>query len=154
MLYHSLSSKAPTARNILIGSGKTDYTAYLFAGKRYGKSETHANFGYTIVGQPSGVEMKNIYNFALAEEYHLNNKFDILGEVLTNTFSLKGESVDSNEPTVTPEATGGEVIGTVGFRYYFRSNMAFSLGVSYDNNHALLFRPGLSSYFKSLRRRH
>ena len=146
--------KVPTARNILIGTQKADYTGYLFASKRYGKYETHANFGYTIVGQPSGVELKNIYILALAEEYHLNKRFDLLGEVLANTSSLKGEGVDSNEPSVTPEATGGEVVGTIGFRYYIRSRVAFSLGVTYDNNHALLFRPGLSFYFKSIGARH
>jgi hypothetical protein len=145
--------KAPTARNILIGTGKPDYTAYIFASKRYGRFETHANVGYTIVGQTSGAELKNVYNFALAEEFHMNKKFDLLGEVLVNTSSLNGASTDSSEPTVMPETAGKEVVGTVGFRYYVRSKMAFSLGVSYDNNHALLFRPGFSFYFNSLSHR-
>ena len=37
--------KAPTARNILIGSGQTDFTGYMIASKRLGKFDTHANLG-------------------------------------------------------------------------------------------------------------
>jgi hypothetical protein len=135
--------KIPTARNTLIGTGKADYTPFLLISKRFGKFDTHANIGYTIVGEPSGVELKNIFSFALAVEYNLNEKFDIVGEILGNTSS---SAVGAENP-VAPEATGGTVSGLLGSRYYVRPNFFLSLGVGYDNNNAVLIRPGLTFQF-------
>lgn len=142
--------KLPTANDILIGTGKTDCTGYLIASKRFGKFDTHANISYTIVGEPSGVQLNNIFGFALAEEYHLNKKFDIVGEVFGNTSSspdTREGSSSGNENVVVPEAAGGEVVGTLGTRYYLYPNLFLSLGISYDNNRAVLIRPGLTFWF-------
>jgi Putative MetA-pathway of phenol degradation len=76
--------KAPTARDALIGTGKTDFAAYLFASKRFGKFDTHANVGYTFVGKPAAVQVSNTANFAFAVEYFANKKVTLLGEVLVN----------------------------------------------------------------------
>ena len=135
--------KIPTADDILIGTGKTDYTGYLIASKGFGKFDTHINIGYTIVGQPSGVHLNNIFQFALAEEYHLNEKFNIVGEMLSNTSS----SPSGNENTVVPEAGGGELVGMLGARYYARPDLFLALGVIYDNNGAVSIRSGLTYRF-------
>lgn len=66
--------KISTARNTLIGTGKTDYTGYVIASKRFRRLDTHANAGYTIVGQPAGTSLNNFFNFALAGQYHVNNR--------------------------------------------------------------------------------
>lgn len=71
--------KFPTAKDKLIGTGKTDYTGYLIASKRVGK--------------------------------------------------------------------GGELTGMLGARYYVQPNFFLSLGVTYDNNNAILIRPGLTVKF-------
>jgi hypothetical protein len=47
--------KAPTAKNTLIGTGKTDFTGYIILSKRFGRFDTHGNFGYCIMGKPAGV---------------------------------------------------------------------------------------------------
>src|ERR1700687_6101869 len=140
--------KAPTARNAIIGTGKTDFAAYLFASKRYGKFDTHANIGHTFVGKPAGTQLDNIINVAFAGEYFLNRKLDLVAEFLANTSSGAGEaSASSNPSPSTPEAAAGELVGMVGFRYHLRPNVAFALGINYDNNHAVLIRSGVTFNF-------
>jgi len=64
--------KLPTAHNRLIGTGKTDFTAWAIASKRFGRIDLHGNLEYTIVGKPAGTHLKNIIDYALAEEFHLS----------------------------------------------------------------------------------
>ncbi len=142
--------KFPTARDILIGTGKPDYTLTLVASKRFGNFDTHVNFGYTIVGQPGPIHLDNIFDFAVAQEWHaIPATFDVVAEFLANTASAP-ESPEGSATTtagadqITPEAAGGEMSGMIGVRYYFFSNGFASLGVSYDNNQAVLFRPGVT----------
>jgi hypothetical protein len=137
--------KIPTANDVLIGTGKTDYTAYFISSKRFGKSDLHGNLSYTALGDPAGVQLRNIYGFAVAEEYHVNKKIDLVGEFLATTSAL-AEGIDGSESTVAPEAAGSEIVGLLGARYHFK-NMLISFGVTYDNNNAFLFRPGFSLKF-------
>jgi hypothetical protein len=141
--------KVPTARNTLIGTRETDYTVYLIASKRIGKFDTHVNIGYTIVGKPAGASLKNIVPFAVAEEYFVSQNWVLLGEVLANTASTASgdTSTLSNLSGVVPEAPAGELIGMVGFRRRIREHLFFTFGVNYDNNGAVLFRPGLTFDF-------
>jgi hypothetical protein len=140
--------KPPTARNAIIGTGKTDFSGYLFASKRHGKSDMHANIGYTFVGKPSGTQLDNVINVAFAEEYFLNPKIDLVAEFLANTSSGAGEASALNNPNQsTPELVAGELVGMVGFRYHFRPDTAFAIGINYDNNHAVLIRAGLTFDF-------
>jgi hypothetical protein len=141
--------KAPTARSILIGTRKTDFALYLIASKRAGKFDTHANVGYTIVGKPAGAQLTNFFNFSLAEEYFANQRWTLLGEVLVNSGSSP-ETVTgtvSPAPIVTPEISSGELVGMLGFRYRIQDRLFFTLGVNYDNNHAVLIRPGITFSF-------
>ena len=48
--------KFPTAKNSLIGTGKTDYAGILIASKKLGRVDTHLNLSYTFVGQPAGTK--------------------------------------------------------------------------------------------------
>lgn len=140
--------KIPTAKSKLIGTGKTDYAGYLIASKRFGRLDTHANLGYTIVGQPAGTSLDNIFNFALAGQYRVNDRYEVFGEILGNTVSTPGAADGSSgENTVTPEASGGELVGTLGAGTYIKSKLFLFFGVSYDNNNAILFHPGLTLRF-------
>jgi hypothetical protein len=139
--------KFPTAKNTLIGTGKTDYTIYLIATKSMGKFENHVNVGYAIVGQPAGVELNNIYNFAVASEFHLNKKFDFVGEILGNTSAMPQEGNTEIEKSTSPEISGGEIVGMLGVRYFLNSSVFAALGVTYDNNNAVLIRPGFTCFF-------
>ena len=138
--------KFPTARKALIGTGKADYSAFAIASKRLERLDVHGNLGYTIVGRPAGVRLRNIINYAIAEEYHFSPKLDIVAELVGNTSST-GDTVEgssSGSGTLPPEAAGAENAILAGVRYYVRSSLFFSLGLSYDNNHALLIRPGVT----------
>lgn len=142
--------KAPTARNILIGTRRTDLAAYLIASKRVGKFDTHLNMAYTIVGKPVGVPLDNIFNFAAAEEYFVSRKWVLIGEVLANTASTAGggEGITlGNQGGISPEAPAGEVVGMLGFRYRIRDQIYFAFGVNYDSNGAVLFRQGFTFNF-------
>ena len=50
-------------------------------------------------------------------------------------------------PGIPAEATGGESSAMVGMRYHVTPSLFFALGVSYDKNHALLIRPGITYRF-------
>jgi len=138
--------KFPTARNTLIGTGKTDLAGYLIASKRLGRFDTHANLGYTIVGRPSGAQLKNVFNFALASELSLGTRSELYGEILANTASSSApEPTGPVQPgTSTPEAPSGEIVTSVGVARYVVPSLRLSLGLSVDNNGAVLFRPGFT----------
>ncbi len=138
--------KFPTARSSIIGTGKTNFAGYLIASKLLGRFDAHVNFGYTIVGKPAGAPLKNIFNFALGSEFRLSPVNALFGEVLGNTASTSaGESGAGIAPgTTTPEAPSGEIVATVGYARYLFTSLRLSVGVSVDNNGAVLFRPGFT----------
>ena len=142
--------KLPTTKNTLIGTGKTDFAAYIFASKRFGKFDTHMNVGYTFVGKPKNIAVSNTLNLAFASEYSATKKFSLVGEFLVNGIGRKEAVVvpGTPPPTVAPEAAAGELVGTIGFRYKIKPNVSFSLGVSRDNSGATLLRPGITYTFK------
>jgi hypothetical protein len=139
--------KAPTAKNVRIGSGRADYSLYLIGSKRTGLWDTHANLGYTVIGRPAGVQINNIMNFALGEELHLSRSWELVGEVFGGTAALK-EGADqplvSKESVLTPEIGGGEFIGMLGARYRAVDGISYSLGISLDSNRAVLVHPGIA----------
>ena len=137
--------KFPTAKNRLIGSGKTDYTGYLIASRRRGRFDTHANIGYTLIGQPSSVKVNDTLFLALGEEVTLSERFDLLGEIFGNTSALPETPEGSGgESALTPEIGGSEVVGMVGVRYHPRRDIGCYLSICYDNNQAVLVRPGVT----------
>jgi len=142
--------KLPTAGNRKIGTGKTDGTLWAIASKRLGRLDVHGNLGYTVIGKPSGTHLKNIIDYAIAEEFHLSPQYDIVGEFLGNTSST-GETVEGapapSGPPIPAEAASGETSAMIGVRYHVNAKLFVSLGVSYDNNHALLIRPGITWRF-------
>jgi len=137
--------KVPTAKNLRIGSGETDYTVYLIGGKRSGRWDTQVNVGYTFVGAPPGVDVKNTENFAVSEEYRLKERWELVGEVFGHTAAQSGGE-GAGTPTTVPGGTeigGAEVVGAVGARYSI-DGVVYSLGLSLDNNGAVLIHPGIA----------
>jgi hypothetical protein len=135
--------KFPTTNNRLIGTGRTDYAGYLIGSKRFGKLDTHADIGYTIVGRPAGALLKNIWNFAFGWERSLGASSELYGEFLGNTAA--SATPESTTPgTTTPEAPSGEFVASLGLARYVIPNLRLSLGLSIDNNSAVLFRPGFT----------
>jgi hypothetical protein len=145
----ALEEKLPTARNSLIGTGKPDHAAYLIASKRFGRFDTHANVGYTIVGSPSGLALSNRIMGALASELTLTPSTSLYGEVLASTAAGGGEgAVPVPGTPVAPEASGDEIFGTLGIAHSFLSGSRLSLGLTRDNVGAVQIRPGITLWFR------
>lgn len=144
-------AKLPTAKNRLIGSGKADGTFYLIGSKRLGRFEMHGNLDYAVIGRPSNADVQNVVGGAFALECHYKPGVDLVGEIYGSTAALR-ETADGplsgSESAVTPEIGGGEVVGMLGARYAISPGVDCSLGVSYDNNKAVLIQPGITVSFR------
>lgn len=141
--------KVPTARNNLIGTGKPDHAAYIIASKRFGRFDTHANVGYTIVGSPRGQSLSNRIMGALATEFAVTPATALYGEVLASTAAGGGEGVATAPGTpVVPEASGDEIFGTIGLAHAFTRGSRLSLGLTRDNVGAMQIRPGITLWFR------
>ena len=133
--------KVPTARNVAIGTGRSDYAIYLTESKRLGRLDTHAHVSYTFVGQPPGVQLGNIFGYGVAGMFRTWSQVDIFGELLGNSASTPGGEGTGIAPVV-PEAAGGEVVATGGVAFRARPWMTLYASESRDNVGALLLRTG------------
>ena len=145
--------KFPITHNPLIGTGKIDYSPYLIASKTTGKFFTSINFSYTILGKPSGAQIQNIFGYAAGTIFKLSKKNILFGEVYGNTSALIGGETPEGQIPLTSstiqisELTGGETVGAIGYGFYLKKELFFSIGINYDNNAALLIRPGIEWKF-------
>jgi len=139
--------KLPTARDSLIGTRHTDFTAYVIASKRFGRLDAHAHVAYTVVGKPAGVALDNVIAFALAGVYRPNTQVEWFGEVLGSTAASGGSESGAGGAAV-PEVSGGELVGTLGAGKHIGAGLLLYLAVSYDNNAAVQLRPGLTLRFR------
>ena len=141
--------KIPTAHNNLIGTGKPDHAAYIIASKHFGRFDTHANVGYTIVGSPRGQSLSNRIMGALATEFAVTPATALYGEVLASTAAGGGEGAATASGTpVVPEASGDEIFGTIGVAHAFTRESRLSLGLTRDNVGAMQIRPGITLWFR------
>lgn len=99
---------------------------------------------YSLLGAPSGVKLDNVFSFALAGEYSLNEKWDLLAEGFTTTDAHAKATLGG---VVSQEIAGAETVGMLGARYHLSPAFTLALGVTYDNNNATLFRPGVTWKF-------
>ena len=141
----SAEVKLPTAKDSLIGTGKTDFTPFLILSKTTGRFFTSLNLSYTLLGKPKNVVTNNLFNFAAGTVFELSSKSILFGEFYGNTSALGGAEIPEipGNPQKTTEISGGETVASAGYGYSISRNLLLSLSVSYDNNHALLFRPGI-----------
>ncbi len=144
--------KIPTAKSTLIGTGKTDYTPFLIMSKTTRRFYTSMNLSFTFLGIPTGVVANNLFNYALGTIFTASQKSILFAEVYGNTSAVGGaetpEGIAVNNPNVSSqEISGGETVGAFGYGYYLKKELLLSLGVSYDNNNAILFRPGIELKF-------
>ncbi len=141
----SAEVKLPTAKDSLIGTGKTDFTPFLIASKTTGRFFTSLNFSYTFLGRPAGITANNLLNYAAGTVFELTKKSILFAEVYGNSSATGGADVAEipGNPQKTTEISGGENVGSAGYGYYINRNLLVSFGVSYDNNRALIFRPAI-----------
>jgi hypothetical protein len=135
--------KVPTARKTSIGTGQYDFAGFLIMSKRFGRVDTHLNGGYTIIGRPPGANVSNIFSFAVAAKWYVTDRIDLFAEVLGNT-AASPEAEATASAAAPAELTGGELVGTVGGGFLVVPWALVSLGVSYDNNQAVLIHPGVT----------
>ncbi len=131
--------KLPTAKNSQIGTQKADFAGYLIMSRHMGQWDLHANLDYTRPGNPTGVKLRGIFGAALAVEHALGTRTEVFAEVLGNT---SASTVENPEGSATPEIAGGELVGTVGLAHQIVTGLQLALSLSYDNNNAVLLRPG------------
>jgi hypothetical protein len=132
--------KLPTAGNAAIGTGKTDVAGYLILSKGFGHLDVHVNGSYTVVGKPDNVmTVDSIFGFAVAAKYFVG-KLDLFGEVYGNT-AASGEGEGSTGGAA--ELAQGELVGAVGAGYQIADTVLVHVGISLDNNAAVMFHPGL-----------
>jgi hypothetical protein len=134
--------KVPTTKDPIIGTGGTDFRVIGIASKRFGRVDVHANLGYTFVGGYRGSHLGNVFDYALAAEYILTNRVTLMSEVL-GTLSSGKEDL----PGSAQEAASNSVTGLLGAEYRLTPGLGIELGVTYDNNHAWLFRPAVTIRF-------
>jgi hypothetical protein len=134
--------KIPTARNVAIGTGQPDAALYLTESKAFGRRfDTHAHVSYTIVGQPAGVQLGNIFGYGVAGVFRAMSRVDVFGELLGNSASTPGGEGTGTAPIV-PEAAGGELVATGGVALRARPWLVLYVSESRDNTGALLLRTG------------
>jgi hypothetical protein len=75
--------KWPTARRGDLGTGETDYGIGAVVSKEFVQFDLDLNAGYTFIGSPPGVPLKNTLEFSLAMEWHLTPTLDIEAEAVT-----------------------------------------------------------------------
>jgi hypothetical protein len=143
--------KIPTAQNSMIGTGEIDYTPFLILSKATGKFFTSVNLSYTFLGKPEGVVANNLFNYAIGTIYKISPRSILFAEFYGNTSAFGSEAPEgaiSTDPNLnTTELSGGENVGSIGYGYYLKKELLLSFGVSYDNNNAFLFRPGIEWKF-------
>lgn len=132
--------KLPTAGNTAIGTGKTDVAGYLILSKRLGALDVHLNASYTVVGKPdNAMTINNVFGFAAAAKYYLD-RFELFAEVFGNT-AASGDG--ENGSGGTAELAQGELVGAIGAGYRLGDSVLIHLGVSLDNNAAVMVHPGV-----------
>lgn len=144
-------AKIPTARDQLIGTGKTDYSLYAIATRKWSSVQIHANVSYTFVGSPAGTRLRNIWGGAFATEYFRTSALEFFAEVLGTTASApEGEGGDSQTrgAVLIPEAAGGEAAASLGAAYRVGPRTRMSLGVTYDNTRAWQLRPSITLWLR------
>lgn len=149
-LAFALETKLPTTKNVRIGTGQTDVTGYGIASRRFGRMDTHANLSYTVLGQPQGVTLNNVWGGALGAELELGTRWVAFGEMLGATAATPegGDTPGTTAAQLAPEVGGSEWFGTLGLGMKPRPDLLLSLGVTYDNNNAVMFRPGVTLWLR------
>jgi len=138
--------KLPTARNRSIGSGKTDYTPFVVASKSTGPFFTSLNLGYSFIGKPQGVNASDQFNYALGTIFTVTPRNHLYAEIYGNTAATELPETASTTSGAA-ELSGGELVGAIAYGHVFLEGLEISLGLSYDNNNAVLIRPGLEWKF-------
>lgn len=74
--------KFPTASHAALGTGTTDFSLGVIAGKEFVHTDLDLNVIYTFVGSAPGENLQNTIEASLALEWHISRSLDLVGELL------------------------------------------------------------------------
>ncbi len=106
-----------------LGSGEVDYTLTGIMTREIRKFTTHVNFGYTIVGEPEGEKLDDIFSYGLAIEYPINEKLNIAGEI-------------TGETTFDGDFDDNPCGGLVGLNHALSEMVTFDCGLGFEISEA------------------
>lgn len=106
-----------------LGTGATDYGITTILTKAFKKTIAHLNLGYTYVGAPEGQAHDDVFSYALALEYPLNDKLNLVGELSGET-NFEGDFDDN------------AFAGLAGFNYSLSDTATFDFGVGWGISEA------------------
>jgi YadA-like membrane anchor domain len=103
-------------------------------------------------GKQAGVVANDLFNYAIGTIFAISPRSILFAEFYGNTSAVGGGEtpegdISTNPNLNTAELSGGGNAGAIGYGYYFKKKLLLSFGVSYDNNKAILFRPGIEWTF-------
>lgn len=130
--------KWPTATDPDLGTPGHDYSLGLIASKDFVYFDADLNILYTFVGDPA---QRDNVQVALAAEWHLNRRLDILAEVVTTIGGgggVRGQPGTLSGLGAATEGSGArnETEGTLGFAWHANKYLKFEQGVIYKSDHS------------------
>lgn len=132
--------KWPTASDPDLGTPGHDYSLGLIASKDFVYFDVDLNVLYTSVGGPAQQDNLQI---ALAAEWPLNHRFDLIAEVVTTIGSggVRGQpgSIVGLGRAQEGRGVGNESEGTLGFAWHANKYLKFEQGVIYKSDHSWQF---------------
>ena len=106
-----------------LGSGDLDYTITAILSKELDKIIGHLNLGCQYVGAPEGQSDDDVFSYALALEYPVNDRLNFVGEVSGET-NFEGDFDDNAFAALT------------GLNYAFSDRATFDLGIAWQISEA------------------
>lgn len=132
--------KWPTATDPDLDTPGRDYSFGLIASKDFVYFDADLNVLYTFVGDAA--EPDNL-QVALAAEWHLNHRFDLIAEVVTTLGSggIRGQPGTIAGLGSARGGSGGrnESEGTLGFAWHANRQLKFEQGVTYRSDDSWQF---------------
>jgi hypothetical protein len=129
--------KWPTATDPDLGTPGHDYSLGFIASKDFVYFDADLNLLYTFVGDAA---QDDNFQIALAVEWPLNHRFDVIAEVVT---TLGGGGVRGRPGALTGlgsategNGAGNETEGTLGLAWHANKYLKFEQGVIYKSDHS------------------
>jgi hypothetical protein len=113
--------KWPTAKKGDLGTGKADFTIGAIVSQEFTRVDLDFNAAYTFVGDPPGLQLRDVFEAALAAEWHLSPLFDLEAEVVSG-FGAGGRFAGQ------PGTIGG--FANIGGPEQGQSEVDFTLGLA------------------------
>jgi hypothetical protein len=128
----------PTASDPDLGNPGHDYSVGLIASKDFVYFDADLNLLYTFT---SGAAQQDNLEIALAAEWHLNHRFDVIAEVVTTIggSGVRGPFGTPAGPDIATEGNGNETEGTLGLAWHANKYLKFEQGVTYMSDHSWQF---------------